>query len=481
MSERNTTRRRFLQMSSTAVAASALGTGAVSAESASWKLVSSPVDVTLWDVASSSRNDFAVGGGGVVVERTDEGWKKVIGDGPTSNGNSLYGADVTDDGKRLWFVGSSGAIGEYDVETGNLVNHSAPNDATNNFKDVAVTGKADDANVYVAGGSGNVFYSFRNGASGTWNYVSPGQGAAIKAIDFYDARKGHLINGNGKVFHTTDGSSWTKTGIADSNVSFYGIDSDAADDVWVVGGSGTVYRYKPDAEGKLKWFKQKIGTPGLRDIEMTDGDGYAVGNSGSVFDRENGSWTKDTTPNSQGLKAVIDQSNNDIAVGASGTIFETNPDASADPGSGGGGQEGDAGRMARASTETSGSKSLTFTLENVGEESVTVEQFALDTNVSVSTIKRSGAEVTLAGDTVGSADSTDGFPVDGTLRSLDTNAVYDAGTTGTAEFGLYDGGNVALAVSPVQDKPSGNYISATLAYGDGTQETFHFKVTNVNS
>lgn len=481
MSERNPTRPRFLQLSGTVAATSALGTGAVSAESTSWQLVASPVDVTLWDVASSARNDFAVGGGGVVVERTEEGWKKVVGDGPTSNGNSLYGADVTDDGERLWFVGSSGAIGEYDVETGTLVNHSAPNDATNNFRDVAVTGPADDANVYVAGDSGNVFYSFRNGASGTWNYVSPGQGAAIKAIDFYDARKGHLVNGNGKVFHTTDGSSWTKTGIADSNGSFYGIDSDAADDVWVVGGSGTVYHYEPDAEGKLKWFKETIGELGLRDVEMTDGDGYAVGNSGAVFDRANGSWSKDTTPNSQGLKAVIDQSNNDIAVGASGTIFETNPDASADPGSGGGGQEGDAGRMARFSTETSGSKSLTFTLENVGEEPVTIEEFALEPDVQVETSERSGAEVTLAGDTAGAADSKDGFAVDGTLKALDTKVVYDPGTTGQADFGLYDGGNVALTVKPVQEKPSGNYIAATLTYGDDTRETFYFEVTNVNS
>ncbi len=347
MSERNPTRPRFLQLSGTVAATSALGTGAVSAESTSWQLVASPVDVTLWDVASSARNDFAVGGGGVVVERTEEGWKKVVGDGPTSNGNSLYGADVTDDGERLWFVGSSGAIGEYDVETGTLVNHSAPNDATNNFRDVAVTGPADDANVYVAGDSGNVFYSFRNGASGTWNYVSPGQGAAIKAIDFYDARKGHLVNGN--------------------------------------------------------------------------------------------------------------------------------------PGSGGGGQEGDAGRMARFSTETSGSKSLTFTLENVGEEPVTIEEFALEPDVQVETSERSGAEVTLAGDTAGAADSKDGFAVDGTLKALDTKVVYDPGTTGQADFGLYDGGNVALTVKPVQEKPSGNYIAATLTYGDDTRETFYFEVTNVNS
>jgi hypothetical protein len=481
MSERNPTRRRFLQLSGTAVAASALGTGTVSAESATWESVESPVDVTLYDVEETARNTFAVGGSGIVVERTDEGWTKVVSGGPTGNGSGLYGADVTDDGKRLWFVGSSGAIGEYDVETGNLESHSAPNDATNNFMDVSVTGPAGDANVYVAGASGSVYYSFENGASGTWNYVTVGQGAGIEAIDFHDTRKGHLVNGNGKVFYTGDGTTWNPIGIANTDVSLYGIDSNAADDVWVVGGAGVVYHYKPDAEGTPKWFRTKIGQPGLRDVETTDGDGYAVGNSGAIFDRANDSWSKDETPAGQNLKAVVDQKDNDVAVGSSGTIYETNPDASADPGSGGGGQEGDAGRMARASTETSGSKSLTFTLENVGEETVTVEEFALETNVQVETVKRSGAEVTLAGDTAGAADSEDGFAVDGKLKALDTEAVYDPGTAGQADFGLYDNGNVALTVKPVQERPSGNYIAATLTYGDGTRETFYFAVTNVNS
>ncbi|RXK51850.1 hypothetical protein EAF64_04235 [Halorientalis pallida] len=61
---------------------------------------------------------------------------------------------MTDDGERLWFVGSSGAIGEYDVATGSLTSRAAPMDVTNNFNDVAVTGEAGEANVYVAGGAG---------------------------------------------------------------------------------------------------------------------------------------------------------------------------------------------------------------------------------------------------------------------------------------------------------------------------------------
>jgi hypothetical protein len=479
----STTRRRFVKLSGAAVAATAVGVGTAAAESADWEAVKSPVDTTLYDLERTARNEFAVGGAGIVIERGEEGWRKVVDGGPSGNGNDLYGADVTDDGKRVWFVGASGTIGEYDVETGNLEDHSAPNDYTNNFRDVAVTGPADEANVYVGDGSGNVHYSFENGASGTWNYVTVGQGAAIKALDFHGDRAGHLVNGNANTFYTADGTTWNRTGVADSDVSFYGIDSDAKDDVWVAAGSGVVYHYRPDAEGTPKWFRTRVGEPGLRDIELTDGDGYAVGASGAVFDRESGAFSRDETPTGQGLTAVADGATNDIAVGASGIIIETNPDAEAEPGSEGGGQEGDAGRIDRVSTGTSGSKSLTFGIENVGEERVTVESFALETDVQVERIKRTGAEAVIEGDRVGYANSTDGTGIatDGELTALDDAATLEPGTRAEADFGLYDNGNVALTVDPVADRPDGRYISATLTYGDGTRETFYFAVTNVNS
>jgi hypothetical protein len=478
MQRQDATRRDVLKLGTAAVGATLLG-GVGAAESASWEAVTSPVDAGLSDVEQTARNNFAVGGAGVVIERTDRGWQKVVDGGPTGNGSDLYGADVTDDGKRLWFAGSSGAIGEYDVETGNLVDHSAPNDVTNNFNDVAVTGTADEANVYVAGDSGSVYYSFENGATGTWNGVSVGQGAGIRAIDFHDARAGHLVNGNANVFATDDGSTWNGIGIADADVSLYGVDSNAADDVWVAAGAGTVYHYSPDAEGTPQWVPETVGEPGLRDIEVTDGDGYAVGNSGAAFDLADGEWSRDETPTGQGLAAVVDQPDNDIAVGASGTIVATNPDAEAGSGSDGGGQSGDAGRVGRVDTQTGGSTTLTFTVENVGDQPVTVEEWALETTTLVDTVKRSGAEVSVDG--TGVAGSPDGFPVDAEFRSFGTPPTLAAGETATFDFGQYDAGNVALTVEPVAERPAGNYVSATFAYGDGTTETFFFDVTNVNS
>jgi hypothetical protein len=471
--------RRTVLKTAGAIAGASLFAGTGAAQDASWESVTSPVDTTLWDVEKTARNNFAVGGGGVVVERSDAGWKKVVDGGPTGNGNDLYGADVTDDGKRLWFVGASGAIGEYDVETGNLNDYSAPNDVTNNFNDVSVTGNADEANVYVAGDSGQVYYSFENGATGTWNSVSVGQGAAIQAIDFHGVRAGHLVNGNANVFATDDGTTWNRIGIADADVSLYGVDSNASDEVWVAAGSGVVYTYATDGDGTPAWHRTKVGEPGQRDIEMSDGDGYSVGTAGSVFELSNGLWNNDETPTEQGLEGVVDQSDNDIAVGASGTIIETNPDAEAEPASVGGSESGDAGDIGRTNTQTGESTSLTFTLENVGEDTVTVEEWALETNVTVSTIERSSAEVTVDGTVV--ADSTEGYPVDSTLRAFDDSPTLAAGETGQFDFGEYDSGNVALTVTPATERPDGNYISATFVYGDDSTETYYFAITNVNS
>ncbi len=477
MRGQDTTRRDVLRLGTAAVGATLLGSVAA-AESAGWETVTSPVDASLNDVEQTARNDFAVGGAGIVIERTERGWRKVVDGGPTGNGSDLYGADVTDDGKRLWFAGASGAIGEYDVETGNLVDHSAPNDVTNNFVDVVVTGNADEANVYVAGDSGSVQYSFENGATGTWNGVSVGQGAGINAIDFHGVRSGHLVNGNANVFATDDGGTWNRIGVADADVSLYGVDSNAADDVWVAAGAGTVYHYSPDAEGTPQWVPEKVGEPTLRDIEVTDGEGYAVGDSGAVFDLSGGEWARDETPTGQGLAAVIDSADNDVAVGASGSIVATNPDAEADPGSDVG-QSGDAARIGRVATQTEESKTLAFTVENVGDQSVTVDEWALETTTLVDSIERSGAEVSVDG--TGVADSPDGFPVDSEFRSFDAAPTVAAGETATFEFGQYDAGNVALTVDPVAERPDGNYVSATFAYTDGTTETFFFDVTNVNS
>ena len=287
-------------------------------DEAAWTKVKTATDNTIHDVAYTSEGAYAVAGGGILLKRTDDIWSKVLTDGPGSNGNDLYGLDITDDGTHLWLVGASGAIGEYDVTTGSLTDRSAPMDVTNNFTSVAVTGESGSARVTVTGASGKVYYSSDNGRSGTWKSVTPGSGAGLRAIDFYGDTEGHLVDGNQTVFATSDGTTWSKTGIADADVGVQGVDADGADDVWVVGGNGTVFRWDGSA-----WSPTDLGDAGLRDIEVasTDQSGYAVGKSGAVFSFDGSDWTRQTTPAGQNLTSVV-QGDPAIAVGASGTVLE---------------------------------------------------------------------------------------------------------------------------------------------------------------
>jgi hypothetical protein len=163
-----------------------------------------------------------------------------------------------------------------------------------------------------------MYYSFENGATGTWEYVTPGSGSAINAVDFYDDRTGHIVDGNKSVFATGDGSTWSKLGIENANHNFYGVDSDGADDVWVSGGGGIIYHWTGS-----QWVPEDTGDAGLRDIEVTDDDaaGLTVGGSGAVYGLADDAWRQQSTPTGQNLKAVV-RGDVDIAVGAAGTIIE---------------------------------------------------------------------------------------------------------------------------------------------------------------
>lgn len=303
-------------LSATATAVGATAVPGVQASTSDWEAVPTPTGNTVFDVETTVDGRYAVAGGGIVLERTAEGWRTLIGGGPTGNGNSLYGADVTDDGEVLWVVGASGAIGAYDVTAGVLDDHSAPMDVTNNFNDVAVTGAAGAANVFVAGDSGKIYYSFENGAPGTWDYVTPGSGSNINAIDYSDPLAGHIVDGNTCVFETADGVTWNRAGIADANYNFYGIDSDGESDVWVVGGGGSIYHWNGS-----QWVRTDTGDASLRDVEVAGDEGLVVGAGGAIYEYTGTEWVASPSASGANLKAVT-RGAVDVAVGAGGVVLE---------------------------------------------------------------------------------------------------------------------------------------------------------------
>lgn len=291
------------------------------AEPGVWSRVATATDNTIRDVAITSEGAYAVAEGGLLLKRTPQEWTTVVDGGVSGNGNDLFGLAVTESGDRLWLVGASGAVGEYDVTTGSLTDRSQPVGSSNNYNDVAVTGSADTAHVYVAGDSGKLFYTFENGREGTWNEVTPGSGAALNAVDFFAPRAGHLVDGNQSVFETDDGGTWTGIGIADADVDFQAVDSDGPETLWVAGGSGMVYRW----DG-TEWTPSNLGDAGLQDLEVNSNEatGLAVGGDGAVFAYDGTTWTPEDTPTTQNLHAVVlaTDTTSAIAVGAGGTILE---------------------------------------------------------------------------------------------------------------------------------------------------------------
>lgn len=329
------TRRTVITVTGASLAGTAaLASGTAAAQGHGWTVAETPVERSLHDVAHTAANAHAVGGGGVVLERTEAGWRSAADGGPSGDGNDLYGAATTEDGQRLWVAGGSGAVGEYDVVTDEFVDRSAPNGATGNFDDVAVTGESGDANVYVADDSGTVHYSFENGREGTWETVTPGSGAGLQAIEFNSRCSGHVIDSNGKVFETTDGATWERIGVEDADVSFYGLDSDARDDVRVSGGSASVLTY----DGS-QWTTERLGDADLQDVETEGGEGYAVGGGGTVYELSAGDWQRTDTPTGENLNAVA-TGTPDFAVGAGGVVIERS----------GGGANGESSARGRGSS-----------------------------------------------------------------------------------------------------------------------------------
>lgn len=315
------TRRRLLRLTGAAAAGVLGASGTAAAQGSGWTQAESPV-CTQWNGAVHAGDGaYVAGENGYVISRASGSWEVVVDSGPQGENSDLLGIDATDDGARVWFAGASGAIGEYDVATGSLTDHSAPQDVTSTWKDIDVEGTAEGARVYLVNGSGQELSGTR-GPGGTVQWESPttpGSGSALNGADFYDFRGGMLASSNGAVFETTDGNSYSKVGVEDAQVTFYDVAAAGGDDANVSAGSGKIFHYDGTS-----WKRLGVGQNDLYGIDRRDDAGLAVGGGGVVFERQaTEQWTTVETPTGNTLRgvAVGDQSV-DVAVGDGGTILE---------------------------------------------------------------------------------------------------------------------------------------------------------------
>lgn len=390
------TRRNFLLATRASVAATlgvmSTGTSTPTESSTDWNAVESPTTKTLNDVVDTADGPFAVGDGGDVVARRENGWQKVVEYGPQARSRPLTGVDVTDDGERIWFVGGSGVIGEYDVTTETLTNYSAPKDKTSTWEDVAVRGRAgENERLYFVNGSGELLIGVRedSGALRYADVLKPGGGSTIPGIEFYSRWGGHVCSTSQLVSKsTTGGIEWEQIGIGFSGESFFDVASVGPRDANVTAGAGIIYRY----DG-FRWTPHVVdhGRQAIRAIDRDGDAGLAAGAGGKVYERRStGQWRRYRTGSDTKFQGVSHGSDGvDVAVGNNGSIVERTRD--------------DSDGTTTATTESSTTTTTTATTtSNTSTTTTTGTTTTGSTATSASTDTASAARVSTpdAGETV---------------------------------------------------------------------------------
>lgn len=283
-----------------------------------WAEVDVPTDATLSDVVVDAwAGAYAVGEAGVVLARRADGWECVLDHGPAAESEPLNGVDATDDGTRVWFAGDNGAFGRYDHAESRHTDHSAPDDRTGTWADVAVTGRAGEERLYLVNGSGEVLRGTNDAGAITWDEpAKPGGGSSITSVVF-DGERGYLCDTNQGVYETTDGGkSYETIGIEGANTGF--TDVAAAEEVVVAGGDGSIFRH----DG-TNWTTLHASESALSAIDRVGEKGLAAGDGGAVYELREGDWESTETPVEDALQGVVvGEDIPDISVGTDGTIIE---------------------------------------------------------------------------------------------------------------------------------------------------------------
>lgn len=287
-----------------------------------WQVVETPFTNDLFEVVSTSRGPFAVGDGGVIAGDRGRGWEIITDDGPNVSQNQLRTLDVTNDGKRLWFAGSSGAIGCYDVETNRKYDYSYPNDMTSTWESIAVSGATGSEKLLVANGSGEVLPCRVDGFTINWGVLAkPGSGSKLAGLAASPDGYGYGIDTSGNAYMTTKRDGWKDIGVIESQVKFYDIWAERNGRVYVAAGKGLLYRYD---NSYRDWTPIGVAEKGaLHAFDMYKNQMVVLGDGGLMYQRTDGGqrWEQVHTPTENTLFDLA-LGSPDIAVGKGGLVLE---------------------------------------------------------------------------------------------------------------------------------------------------------------
>jgi hypothetical protein len=283
-----------------------------------WIEVGSPVGDPLYDVVVTAEGPYAVGDGGRIVARADDDWETVVPDGPSGDANALATAAVTDDDRRVWVAGSSGALGYYDVVDGKLTDLTAPNGKTSSWAAAAVGGRAGAESIYLANSSGELLPGdVRDGEVDWGDVVKPTGGESVDAVGVADGRP-FVADTAGGVFARRRGA-WRTVGIDGADVALTDLAALDVDLVNAAAADGSIYVYNG-----FNWLALDTGDESLHAIDRLGDRGLAAGVAGTVVLLEEDHWQAEAVPTSTTLHgcALARDAYSDVVVGANGTILE---------------------------------------------------------------------------------------------------------------------------------------------------------------
>ncbi|MDS0260585.1 hypothetical protein NDI56_14355 [Haloarcula sp. S1CR25-12] len=314
--DRTPTRRQFLAAGGLAALGALAGCGGQNTPHG-WVEASVPGSGALYDVAMTDAGPHAVGEAGRIVARTDAEWRGVVADGPNGNQTTLTAVDVTDDARRLWAAGSSGALVQYDTASGSLVDFSAPLGKTSSWEAVAVTGRTGSERVHLVNGSGELLSGRVGPDSVQWGQVSkPTGGESATALDFAGGT-GFLTDTGGGIYRTT-GDDWTAVGpglddtVHDLSATERGLAT-------VVTDGGTVRLFTG-----YNWLDLASTESALHAVDSWEAHGVAAGVDGVVYELDRNGWEQQDSPTSATIHGVTlgRDTYSDVAVGANNTVME---------------------------------------------------------------------------------------------------------------------------------------------------------------
>lgn len=302
-----------------------------------WQTHPSPTQKTLYQIVNTAEGPVAVGASGTIVTRRDGEWQVIVDDGPATRDNALRGIDATDDGKRVWFLGSSGSLGCYDVETHRKYDYSFPQGMTSTWEGIAVSGKAGSEKALASNGSGSVLPFAIDGFDVRWGVPSkPGSGSKIMALAASADGVGYAVDSSGNAYRTTPDEGWEDIGIVNAQVNFYDIWAGKNARVYVAAGGGRVYRYD---DSYHSWTPLQVGKGAIRAFDVEGETMVAAGASGHIYQRapdtEAIRWDRLHSPTGKTIYDIT-LGKTDYAVAAGGRILaregskkkdgETSPD-----------------------------------------------------------------------------------------------------------------------------------------------------------